>query len=193
MQTTGPEDITMLIAQARAGDGTAAERLLPVLYDELRALAAGHLRRERPDHTLQTTALVHEAYLKLIDQNRAEWQDRNHFFAIAATVMRRILINHAKSRGRLKRGGDRARIPLDQAPAIDGTPHPDLLALDDAMTRLATMSERQARVVELRYFGGLSVEEVGQVLDTSPATVKRDWTLAKAWLHRELGANDDDA
>ena len=164
---------------------------MPLVYNELRRLAASYLRRERPGQTLQATALVHEAYVRLIGEKTHNWQNRTHFLAIAALSMRQILVQRARARKAAKRGGDPERITLDEgviaAPKHDAGDEIDLVALDAALEKLAALNERQAKIVELRYFGGLSVEEVGEVLDISPATVKRDWTLARAWLKRALG------
>lgn len=184
-----PSDVTVLLTAACEGDSSAAGELLPLVYDELRAMAARHLRAERSGHTLQPTALVHEAYLKLVDQSRVQWRGRAHFMAVAATAMRRILVNHAKARGRLKRGGPpagRERVALDDA--VDSFEHRavDLEALDEALERLATMDAVQARIVELRFFGGLSVEETAETLGISTRTVHREWDLAKAWLRGEV-------
>jgi RNA polymerase sigma-70 factor, ECF subfamily len=161
---------------------------MPLVYNELRRLAASYLRRERAGQTLQATALVHEAYVRLIGENRQPWQNRTHFLAIAALSMRQILVQRARARNAAKRGHDPERLALDEHLLGTTGTHGDIdiLALDAALERLAALSERQAKVVELRYFGGLSVEEVAEVLHTSPATVKRDWTLARAWLRREL-------
>lgn len=163
---------------------------MPLVYDELRKLAASYLRRERPGQTLQATALVHEAYVRLISEKAHNWQNRTHFLAIAALSMRQILVQRARSRRAAKRGGDPARITLDEqllpAAAPSGADEIDLVALDAALDRLATLNQRQAKIVELRYFGGLGVEEAAEALGISPATVKRDWTLARAWLKREL-------
>ncbi|HEY3244806.1 MAG TPA: sigma-70 family RNA polymerase sigma factor [Phycisphaerae bacterium] len=172
-------------------DGPVAQDLLPLVYDELRAVAARYLSQEHPGHTLEPTALVHEVYLKLADQHRAKWKSRAHFLAVAAQAMRRILINHAKSRGRLKRGGpDALRVPLDDAFAAFETRAIDLEALDEALQRLAAMDSAQARIVELRFFGGLSVDETAEVLGVSPRTVHREWDLAKAWLRGEVCKGD---
>lgn len=185
------EDITQLLKQASEGEQRAVDVLLPVVYDELRRIAERSLRRERVDHTLQTTALVHEAYLKLIDQREVQWQNRAHFFAIAAQAMRRILVNHAKGVNRVKRGGDRSRVALDDAAAVTPDRDIDLVALDEAMHRLSEFDPRKSRLVELRFFGGMSIEEVAEVLQIAPATVKRDWNFAKAWLLREVTKGDD--
>lgn len=184
--TLDPKDVTATLHAAAAGDPAAVERLFPVVYEELRRRAAAYLRRERPDHTLQPTALAHEAYLKLAAQEGLRVHDRAHFMALAARAMRSILVDHARRRRAQKRGGGRTPASLDSALVVSG---PDAEAFDDldrALTDLARRSERQARVVELRYFGGLTVEEVATVLDASPATVKRDWITARAWLYREL-------
>jgi RNA polymerase sigma factor (TIGR02999 family) len=183
-------DITTLVSAAGAGDPAAAEELLPLVYEELRAMASRQLRRERPGHTLGTTGLVHEAYLKLVDQSRVQWQGRAHFLAIAATAMRRILVNHAKARGRIKRGGEAARIPLDEALESFQERSIDLDALDEALDRLSALDRDQARIVELRFFGGLSVEETARVLEISPRTVHREWDLAKAWLRGEVSKGE---
>jgi RNA polymerase sigma factor (TIGR02999 family) len=182
-------DTARLLERARAGDAKAVSQLMPIVYDELRRLAGSYLRREKPGQTLQATALVHEAYVRLVGEKAHRWQDKTHFLAIAALSMRQILVQRARARKAAKRGGDPQRITLDDqlfASATAGGRELDLVALDAALQKLATLSERQARVVELRYFGGLSVEEAAEVLDVSPATVKREWTLARAWLHREL-------
>jgi RNA polymerase sigma factor (TIGR02999 family) len=172
------------------GDQTALEELLPLVYDELRRLAALYLRREQPGHTLQATALVHEAYLRLVDQTSVNWQNRAHFFGAAANLMRQILIQHARARHADKRGGDQQKLYLDEvsnlADKLTTQPGMDLITLDEALERLARVAPQQSRVVELRYFGGLSISETAEVLGISPATVKREWTMAKAWLHREI-------
>jgi len=178
-----------LLSRATGGDEKATSQLMPLVYDELRRLAASYLRRERPGQTLQATALVHEAYVRLISEKAHNWQNRTHFLAIAALSMRQILVQRARSRRAAKRGGDPARITLDEQllPAAQNAPDEiDLVALDAALDRLAALNQRQAKIVELRYFGGLSVEEAAETLRISPATVKRDWTLARAWLKREL-------
>lgn len=163
------------------------EELLPLVYDELHRQAARYLQRERVGHTLQPTALIHEAYLRLIDQRNVQWQSRTHFYAIAAKMMRRVLIDYARAKHREKRGGDAARLPLDTVTLVaTDEDSVDLIALDQALERLAEMDEQQARVVELRYFGGLSLEETADVLHISRATTARDWDVAKAWLRREL-------
>ncbi|MDX1532262.1 MAG: sigma-70 family RNA polymerase sigma factor [Rhodothermales bacterium] len=181
-----PDDLTALLARARRGDENAVDAVLPRVYDELHALAHRQLRSERAGHTLNTTALVHEAYLKLVDQTRVEWQNRAHFFAIAATAMRRILINYAHRRKAQKRGGGVAAVTLDEEAQGLPTRIEDLLALDQALDRLAAQSERQARVVELRFFAGLKEEEIAEALGVSAPTVRRDWRFARTWLSREL-------
>jgi RNA polymerase sigma factor (TIGR02999 family) len=187
MSEPNPEDVTRLLKAWSNGDQQALNDLLPAVYQEVRKLAQSYLRRERSDHTLQPTALVNEAYLRLVDQRDVHWNSRSHFFGIAAQVMRRILVDHARMRNADKRGsGDRPRV-LDEAlevAAIDE--NLDLVALDDALKTLAELDPRQARVVELRFFGGLSIEETAEVVGLSPATVKREWVGARTWLRREL-------
>ena len=181
------KEITGLLRDWGEGKQEALDALLPLVYDELHRQANRFLRRERRDHTLQTTALIHETYLKLIDQREVNWQNRAHFFGIAAQVMRRILVDYAKTRHREKRGGIGENLPLEEAALIvSGEKNIDLVALDEALTRLAKMDERQGRIVELRYFSGLSIEETAEVLHVSRATVKNDWRTAKAWLHQEI-------
>lgn len=188
MSASQPPEVTRWLSDLGRGDASAADRLMSVVYDELRALAQSCLQRERPDHTLQATALVHEAYLRLVDQTRVEWQGRAHFFAIAAEVIRRVLVDHARSHRALKRGGAAQRLTLFESAVLgEGPDGVELLTLDEALRELATHSERQARVVELRFFGGLSVEETAAVLDVSPRTVKDDWRFARALLRRRLG------
>jgi RNA polymerase sigma-70 factor (ECF subfamily) len=182
-----PKDISRLLRQWSEGNRAAMEELLPLVYDELHRQAACYLRRERVGHTLQTTALIHEAYLRLTDQRDVRWQSRTHFFAIAAQMMRRVLIDYARAKHREKRGGGDVRLPFDTAIVVAADEHSvDLMALDQALKRLAELDEQQARVVELRYFGGLSLEETAEVLHISRATTARDWDVAKAWLRREL-------
>ena len=178
-------DVTGLLVAWSKGDEAARSRLIDVVYAELRRLARGYLQRERPDHSLPPTALVHEAYLKLVDQRRVQWQNRTQFFAIAAHLMRRILVDHARTRNARKRGtGD--RVPLEDRDAGFEPLTEDVVALDLALQRLSERYPRQGELVELRFFGGLTVEETASVLDLAPITVKRDWALAKAWLYREL-------
>jgi RNA polymerase sigma factor (TIGR02999 family) len=181
-------DVTGLLLAWGRGDQSAADRLVPAVYDELRRHAERAMRREGVEHTLQATALVHESYLRLIDQRRVEWRNRAHFFAIASTVMRRILVDHARARLTAKRGGGAVPVSLAGAePATpEGTDEADLLALHEALEKLAALDPDQARLVELRYFGGLTIEETAEALSVSPATVKREWAVARAWLRREL-------
>jgi RNA polymerase sigma factor (TIGR02999 family) len=181
-----PGPVTSLLRAWSRGDEVAREQLVPLVYAELRRRAAGYLRRERQGHTLDPTALVHEVYLRLVDQRAVEWQNRAHFFGIASQMMRRILVDHARSQKAQKRGGDGVRVELDEAVAGGAARDLDLEALDAALDELEQLDGRQSRIVELRYFGGLSIEETAEVLKLSPATVKRDWTLARAWLHRRL-------
>jgi RNA polymerase sigma-70 factor (ECF subfamily) len=178
-------DITAQLLAWSQGDQAAGGALLDAVYDELRRLAGSYLRRERRDHSLPPTALVHEAYMKLVDQRRVEWQNRAHFFAIAAQQMRRILVDHARARGAAKRGAG-GTVPLsDLELGVDPLPV-DLVALDEALKKLAQIDERQTRLVELRFFAGLTIEETAEMLGIAPATVKRDWALARTWLYREL-------
>jgi RNA polymerase sigma factor (TIGR02999 family) len=182
--------LTRILTDIAGGDRQAAVRLLPLVYEDFRALASRHLARERPVHTLQPTALVHEAFLKLVDQSRVNWQGRTHFFAVGAQAMRRILVEHARSRKRLKRGGEAHRDLLDEGVAlVEGNPA-DVLALDEALVKLAALDERQARVVEYRFFGGLTMEEIAEVLGVSKRTVEGEWRVARAWLHRELSGGE---
>jgi RNA polymerase sigma-70 factor (ECF subfamily) len=181
-----PTDVTVLLAELTGGDQGAAEKLVPLVYDELKRLAKSYMRRERPDHTLQGTALVHEAYLKLVKQRSVHWQSRTHFFGIAAHLMRRILIDHARGHLREKRGGVHEVVPLDEELVFSPGQSAELVRLDEALGRLAKLDPRQSKIVELRFFGGLSVEETAEFLGISPKTVKRDWSMAKAWLHGEL-------
>lgn len=180
------QQITHLLLAWGEGDASALDALMPMVYNELRKVAARHLRRLRPGHTLQTTALVNEAYLRLIDSSRVKWQDRAHFFAVSAQLMRRILIDLIRSSNNLRRGGGAAQVSLAEAAMVEDRRGVDLLALDDALTQLASLNTRQAQVVELRYFGGLSEEETAEVLRISLRTVQRDWQLARLWLFREL-------
>jgi RNA polymerase sigma-70 factor (ECF subfamily) len=180
-------NVTEMLRQWSAGNGEVMDELLPLIYDELHKRAAAYLRRERPNHTLQATALVHEAYLKLIDQREDNWSSRDHFFAIAAQAMRRILVDHARSRHRRKRGGSKEDLPLEDALlASADEKNVDLIALDEAMAKLAKFDPQQERIVELRYFGGLNLDEAANALGISRATAARDWQVAKAWLHREM-------
>lgn len=187
----GDADVTRLLHEWRDGKQEALDRLIPLVYAELRAQAARYLSRERPDRLLQTTALVHEAYVKLVDQRSVEWQNRAHFFAIAAQLMRRILVDDARHRLREKRGGGAVPEVVDDLPVAAPTPSlepADALALDRALTELEAVDPQQARIVELRFFGGLTVEETATVMDVSPSTIKREWAVAKGWLYRALTA-----
>jgi len=187
------DEVTRLLSRVGDGDESAASDLLPLVYDELRRLAGSYMRREQSDHTLQPTALVHEAYLRLVDQTRVCWQDRTHFFAVAATCMRRILVNHARDRRRLKRGGGARRVTLQDLAETGAVGDAELVDLDDALKRLERLDERKVRVVEFRFFAGLTVEQTAELLDLSPVTVKRDWEFARAWLLNALveGADHD--
>lgn len=187
MPTAGSADVTRLLSAWSSGDRAALDELLPTVYAELRRLAARHLRDERPHHTLQTTALVHEAYLRLVGQRRRNLRDRAHFFAMAAQMMRRILVDHARRRRAGKRGAGQEALPLDASVAIPADL--DVIALDDALVRLAVIDARQSRIVELRFFGGLSVEQTSEVVGVSPATIKREWQAARAWLYREIASH----
>lgn len=179
-------DVTKLLERVRSGDSAASEALIPLLYRELRAIAAKCLKSERPGHTLQPTALVHEAFLKLVDQRDADYRSRGHFMAIAAMVMRRILVNHAEKRAALKRGGGAARVPLDDDVMASGERDLDMVALDEAMNRLAGLDERKAKVVEQRFFAGMEMSQIAENLGVSLSTVKRDWEYARTWLMREM-------
>jgi RNA polymerase sigma factor (TIGR02999 family) len=184
--TPSPSNVTEMLHDWSNGDREVFDQLVPVVYEELRRQAARYLRRERPGHTLQTTALIHEAYIRLIDQKNVHWQNRAHFFAIAAELMRRILVDHARSHQAAKRGGGDINLPLEEAMIVAEGREVDLVALDEALERLAAIDAQQSRVVELKFFSGLSVEETAEVLGVSPRTVKRDWNVAKAWLRREI-------
>jgi len=186
MPAASPPDATELLQAWSRGDASAFDKLVPLVYRELRALAGRYMRNERPDHTLQPTSLVNEAYLRLIDINRVQWQNRAHFLAVAATTMRRILVEFARRRQRDKRGGDITLIALDDAPDVGQAKRADLVAADDALTALAAVDRRLSQVIELRFFGGLTVDETADVLNISPETVMRDAKTAKAWLLREL-------
>ncbi|MGB0716291.1 MAG: ECF-type sigma factor [Phycisphaerae bacterium] len=186
----GGDHATMLLQRLSRGDAGAASNLLPLVYDELRAVAGGYFKRQDPSHTLQPTALVHEAYMKLVGAAGA-WNDHAHFCAVAATAMRQILIDHARAKRTAKRSGQQADITIDGLESPSGDLTLDLLALDDALDKLAKESERTARLVELRYFGGLSVDEIAHVIDVSPSTAAREWRHARAWLSRELGVERD--
>ncbi len=182
-----PENITHLLNQWSDGDERALDRLTPLVYEELRQQAALYLRRERRGHTMQTTALINEAYLRLIDAKEVRWQGRAHFFAIAANLMRRILVDHARRRDAQKRAGSQIHLTLERTVVPAKQSDVDVLAIDEALTRLAAVDRQQAQIVELRFFSGLSVEETATALGISPRTVKRDWSVARAWLRREIG------
>lgn len=190
LMVTPPQNVTQLLVEGSKGNKEALDQLLPIVYAELRLQAARFLRRERAGHTLQTTALIHEAYIRLVDQRNVQWQNRAQFFGVAAQLMRRILVDHARTKKRTKRGGSAVRVSLDQAMVITQEPEIDVVALDQALNRLAEIDPQQSRIVELRFFSGLSVEETAEVLGISPATVKRDWSVAKAWLHREISGDE---
>ena len=179
-------DITALLVDWNNGDKSAMERLLPLVEKELHRLAHAYMRREDPNHTLQTTALINETYLRLVDQRKVQWQNRAHFFGIAAQIMRRILLNYARDQNRQKRGGKAIHVSLSQALIMPAEKDREIIALNDALDRLEAIDERKAKVVELRFFGGLTVEEVAEVLKVSTVTVLRDWAFAKAWLLREM-------
>jgi RNA polymerase sigma factor (TIGR02999 family) len=181
-------ETTRLLSQWRAGDPVAFERLWPIVYEELRRLASRYMRSERPDHLLQTTALVHEAYLRLVDQPKTSGETRSHFFAVAAQVMRHVLVDYARARSRAKRGGGVAPLPLEDVAVISAERADELIAVDAALEGLMAFDLRKGRIFELRHFGGLSVEEAAQVLQVSPATVARDWRMAKAWLRRAISS-----
>jgi RNA polymerase sigma factor (TIGR02999 family) len=184
--TPSREETTTLLAASTLGDAQATDRLMTLVYAELKRLAAHYLRGERPDHTLQPTALVNEAYLQLVDQKNHRWQNRAHFVGVAAQLMRRILVDHARAHKAAKRGGGEVKVPLDDAFVMSNERSKELLAIDEALERLAARDPQQSRIVELRFFGGLSVEETAGVLGISTATVKRDWSVARAWLYREI-------
>jgi RNA polymerase sigma factor (TIGR02999 family) len=186
MTAPSPHELTQLLLDWSKGNKAALDQLMPLVYDELRRLAHHYLRRERAGHTLQTTALVNEAYLRLIDQRCVQWQNRAHFFGVASQLMRRILVDHARARHYVRRGGGARRVSLDEALVVSKQRAADVLALDEALTALATIDRRKSQIVEMRFFGGLSIEETAEVLAVSPGTIMRDWTLAKAWLHREI-------
>lgn len=185
-----PQNVTQLLIAWKGGDKRALDKLIPIVYDELRRQASRYLRRERAGHTLQTTALIHEAYLRLIDQRSVQWQNRAQFFGIAAQLMRRILVDHARAKHRAKRGGSDLRVSLTDVMALTKDPDLDLLEIDEALTRLAAIDEQQSKIVELRFFSGLSIEETAAALEISPATVKRDWSVARAWLYREISGDE---
>jgi RNA polymerase sigma factor (TIGR02999 family) len=192
MPTESSREVTQLLVAWGDGDKSALEKLMPLVYQELRRLAKRYMRQERAGHTLQTTALVNEAYLRLVDWKDVRWQNRAHFFGVAAQMMRRILVDFARSRQYAKRGGGALEVSLDEAAVFSTERGADLVALDDALQSLAALDERKSRVVELRFFGGLSVAETAEVLKVSPETVMRDWKLAKVWLMREISGEQHD-
>ena len=187
-QPAAPGQITRLLLELSGGNRSVVDELTPLLYQELKRIAAAQLRRERAGHTLQVTALVHEAYLKLVDQRQVTWRNRAHFFGVAAQAMRRILLDYAKGRSRGKRGGGARQTTLDEALVVTSDRAFELVEIDEALQRLEAFDPRQAKVVEMRFFGGLSVEETAEALGVSEPTVKREWSMAKAWLHREISA-----
>ena len=189
MEHETPSEVTQLLKGWRAGDRQALDALLPLVYKELRRLAHFQLRNERPNHTLQSAALVHEAYLRLVGMNSPQWESRTHFFAIAAQLMRQILVDYARRHGARKRGGSVCKLSLEDAMMASRRKDVDVVALDDALNTLATIDQRQSRVVELRFFAGLSLQEISEAMEIAPATVQRDWTAARAWLHREISRN----
>jgi RNA polymerase sigma factor (TIGR02999 family) len=186
---SSPQEVTQLLVAWRNGDQNARDELMPLVYKELHRLAHQYMSRERPGHTLQTSALVNEAFLRLADQREVQWQNRAHFIGIAGQMMRRILVDYARNRGYEKRGGNALQVSLDEQLIVSEERSAEVVALDDALQSLARLDERKSRLVELRFFGGLSIEETAEVLGVSPGTVMRDWTLAKAWLRREMSGN----
>jgi RNA polymerase sigma factor (TIGR02999 family) len=192
MTAPTPDEVTQLLLDWSSGDKAAIDKLMPLVYEELRRLAHHYMGRERPGHTLQTTAIVNEAYLQLINQRNVQWQNRAHFFGIAAHLMRRVLADYARSRQYDKRGGGVRQVSLEEAMVVSEERVADMVALDDALNTLAEIDVRKSRIVEMRFFGGLSIEETAEVLGVSPGTVMRDWTMAKAWLRREIGKEGQD-
>lgn len=186
MTRPSTHEVTELLIEWSNGDKAALDKLMPLIHEELRRLAHHYMSNERPGHTLQTTALVNEAYLRLVNRKGVHWQNRAHFFAIAATLMRSILVDHARTHASAKRGGGGPRIEIDEAMIVSQERAAEVLALDDVLTKLAKFDPQQSRIVELRFFGGLTIEETAEVLDLSKATIKREWIAAKAWLYREL-------
>jgi RNA polymerase sigma factor (TIGR02999 family) len=186
MTKSAPKDVTQLLLAWSDGDQAALDQLVPLVYDELRRLARRYMARENPGHTLQTTALVNEAYMRLVDWKNVQWQNRAHFFGVSAQLMRRLLVDFARARHQIKRAGEARRVSFEDALAVSVDRSADIVALDDALKTLTTLNARQAQVVEMRFFGGLSEDEIAEVLKVSTKTVKRDWQMAKAWLYREL-------
>ena len=187
------DQVTQLLLDWSKGDGAAFDELVPLVHSELRRLARRYMRRERAGHTLQTTALVNEAYLRLINQGQVEWQNRAHFFAIAARVMRRILVDYARTRGYSKRGGNAVHVSFDEAAVVSPDARADIVAIDQALSDLAAVDPRKSRIVELRFFGGLNIEETAEVMSISPTTVQREWRSAKAWLYYAISGKHDEA
>jgi len=181
-----PNELTQLLIDWSKGDQAALDRLIPLVHAELRRMARRYMARENPGHTLQTSALINEAYIRLTDQQNVAWQDRSHFFAVAAQVMRHILVDHARSHCYAKRGGRQHRVPLDEATTVVDQQARELMALDDSLTSLAALDQRKSQIIELRFFGGLTIEETADAMDISPKTVTREWRSAKAWLHHEM-------
>ena len=190
MRPVHPAEVTELLRRWSGGDVAARESLVPLVYDELRRLARYYLASQRSDHTLQSTAIVHEAYLRLAGRDNVHWDNRSHFFAVAAQLMRRILVDHARKRNAVKRGGAQLTLLVDEAVEPSSQRELDLVALDDALKALAELDERQSRIVELRFFGGLSIEDTSRLLEISPATVKREWSTARAWLYEEISGRN---
>lgn len=190
--TSSPSEVTRMLLDWSNGDKAALDKLVPVVYEELRRLASYYMRRERPGHTLQTSALVNEAYMRLVDYRQMQWQSRAHFFAVAAQAMRRVLVDHARKQRFAKRGGGAVKVSLDESLAVSQKQAADLIALDDALTGLEAIDARKCRIVELRFIGGLNIEETAEVLDISPATVQREWRAAKAWLYRAIKEGNAD-
>ena len=189
MSDNPPGDVTSLLLDWNSGNHASRDSLLDLVYHELRQLARRYMKAEKPGHTLQPTALVHEAYFRLIDQSRVNWQNRAQFFGIASQIIRRVLVDHARSRDRLKRGGDALKVTWTGNVEVKTPEGLDVVVLDDALQRLATLDPQQSRIIELRFFGGLSIEETGEALNLSPATVKREWAMARAWLYREINVS----
>jgi RNA polymerase sigma-70 factor (ECF subfamily) len=192
MTTLSTESVTHLLLDWQQGDSAAFDKLTPLVYDELRRIAHRYMRLERNGHTLQTTALVNEAYIRLVGQQDVEWRNRAHFFAVVARIMRHVLIDHARRRQYAKRGGEAEQVPFDEASVMSNERAAELIALDEALDELARLDPRKSKVVELRYFGGFTIEEAADVLQASAMTVRRDWRAAKAWLYRELAGETDD-
>lgn len=184
--TANPQEVTQLLAAWRDGDRGALDKLMPLVYDELRRIASRYVKRERAGHTLQTTALVNEAFIRMVGQQNVDWQNRAHFFGVAATVMRHLLVDHARANGRVRRGANPQQVSIDEAAVFSEQKGEELLALDEALTKLNEIDERKVKIVELRYFSGLTAEESAEVLGVSEITIKREWLKAKAWLYREL-------